>query len=1145
MSPVQFAIRSLRFHWRSNTAVALGVMAATAVLTGALVVGDSVRGSLRGLVTDRLGKVDDVLVTPHFFREQQAADLANEPSFKSQFDGIAPAIMLQGTIENASSDAKVKQRAGNVGVLGIGPEFWSWGSGGPKKPPTGDEIVLNEPLAEELHAKIGDEVVLRLPTAAEVPADSPLGRKTETVRSRRFTVSEIVPAEGLGRFGMQPTQLIPLNAFTSISPLQQMLAVDGRVNAILAAGDKQTDGAQYLDTNLHPTLTDYGVLLKKTPCGYFNLTSDRMLIEPAIEKAATKAFAADSAQPTFTYLANYILAGDGRGKIPYSTIAAVDFVDAPPLGPMKNKAGETIGPLQDDEIALNSWAADDLAAQGVTLKPGDAIEIQYFEPESTHGKVTETKHTFRLKDIVQLEGAADDRNFTPEVKGVTDEASIADWNPPFPYYPDRVRSTPPNNQDEQYWQKYRATPKAFVNLAQGRQLWASRFGNTSSIRIPPREGITEQSLSDALLKEITPKDLGFTFLPIKQMSLQAAAGTTPFAVLFLGFSMFIIAAALMLVLLLFRLSVDARAAEIGIVLAVGLQRSKARRMLLLEGALVAAIGALFGVIVGVGYAWLMLAGLKTWWLGAISTPFLHLFVSGESLAIGYISGVLVSLATIVWALRQMRRASVRRLLSGQADEGFSLTKRKRRLAPWIAALMIVGAIALGFSGMSLRDEAQAGAFFGAGALVLIALMLLIRDYLRADHGGALVGGSGALARLAVRNGGRFPTRSTLTIGLMASACFLIVAVSAFQLDPPKNGPTLGSGDGGFALIAQTDQPIYQDLNSADARRELGFDSKADELLAAAITANGPAIYPLRVQRGDDASCLNLYQPRQPRILGVNDEFIRRGGFAWVGTAATTEAEGHDPWQLLEGKSTDDAVPVVLDQNTALYSLHLYNGPGEVFEIDSPRGGKIKLRVVGLLKNSIFQGDLLVSEANFLKLFPDVSGYRYFLIATNETETQPIAQALETQLGDYGFDTQTTGSRLAEFFAVQNTYLATFRSLGGLGLLLGTLGLATVQLRNVIERRRELALLRAAGFRQSRLATLVMLENAALLVAGLATGIIAALVALAPHLFTGGAGIPWASLAAMLAIVLVVGLLAGLAAVSAAVRAPILEALRGE
>jgi putative ABC transport system permease protein len=236
---------------------------------------------------------------------------------------------------------------------------------------------------------------------------------------------------------------------------------------------------------------------------------------------------------------------------------------------------------------------------------------------------------------------------------------------------------------------------------------------------------------------------------------------------------------------------------------------------------------------------------------------------------------------------------------------------------------------------------------------------------------------------------------------------------------------------------------------------------------------------------------------------------------------------------------------MLDQNTALYSLHLYGGVGEIFEIDAPRGGKVNLRVVGLLKNSIFQGELLVSEANFLNLFPEVSGYRYFLVAAAPKKTEAVATALESQLGDYGFDTQSTTARLAEFFAVQNTYLATFRSLGGLGLLLGTLGLATVQLRNVIERRRELALLRAAGFRQSRLAKLVMLENAALLIAGLGTGIIAALIALAPHLFAGGAGVPWGSLLAMLAIVLVIGLLAGMTAVSAAVRAPLLQALRGD
>ncbi|HEV7225692.1 MAG TPA: FtsX-like permease family protein, partial [Pirellulales bacterium] len=149
------------------------------------------------------------------------------------------------------------------------------------------------------------------------------------------------------------------------------------------------------------------------------------------------------------------------------------------------------------------------------------------------------------------------------------------------------------------------------------------------------------------------------------------------------------------------------------------------------------------------------------------------------------------------------------------------------------------------------------------------------------------------------------------------------------------------------------------------------------------------------------------------------------------------------------------------------------------------------------------------------------------------------------LGDFGFDVEPTARRLAEFMAVQNTYLSTFQSLGGLGLLLGTFGVAVVQLRNVLERRGELALLRATGFRRSMLAEIVMLENATLLVGGLGVGVLAALVAVAPHLYAGGALVPWRSLAATLGLVLATGLLAGLLAVRAALSAPLLPALRGE
>ncbi len=456
--------------------------------------------------------------------------------------------------------------------------------------------------------------------------------------------------------------------------------------------------------------------LRKTDRGYFDLTSERMLLEPAVAAAAMKAFGAEGAQPVFTYLANYIMAGEGRGKIPYSTIAAVDFSKEPPLGPLLNREGRPIGPLAIGEIMLNSWAADDLAAQGTPVKPGDTIEITYFRPESTHGQVEESSYSLRLKDVTPLSGLADDPNFTPQVKGITDEASIADWNPPFPFDSARVRSAPPKDQDDKYWREHRATPKAFVSLAQGRSLWGSRFGDTTSVRIPAREGMTEQSLADRLLHELDPKALGFDFMPVKRLGLAAAAGTTPFALLFLAFSMFIIVAALMLVAVLFKLGVDQRAADIGIMLGVGFRRGLARRVLLLEALCVAIVGAAAGAAAGIGYAWLMIVGLKTWWLGAISTPFLDLYVTPASIAIGFASGVLASLATIAGAMWQLRRASVQRLLAGETEEIRPAFRRRSRWPVWIADALLLGAAASAIASVSLGMEIRAGGFFGAGRL---------------------------------------------------------------------------------------------------------------------------------------------------------------------------------------------------------------------------------------------------------------------------------------------------------------------------------------------------------------------------------------------------------------------------------------------
>ncbi len=1172
-SALRLVAASLLHHGRINLAVACGVAVAAAVLTGALLVGDSMRGSLRRLTLDRLGRIDEVLLADRFFRAKLADELAAEPGFSRCAAAAVPLILLRGSVENA--DPQSPARANQVNLIGSDGRFWQLGSKATPAVhlPGRREIVLNRPLARQLGVGVGDAVIVHLPKPAAIPAESTLGQRRDTILGQRLTVCDIIPAEGLGRFALRPNQQEPRNAYVSLAALQSRLGKDERVNALAVAG-RSVDAIpapqdhESLQSLLRPTLADYGLSLERTARGYLNLTSDRLILPSALERAISDHFRGEAAgvQPVLVYLANQIAIGPHT--IPYSTVAALDFTAAEPLGPFLDEHGKPLGPLADDQVALNSWAAGQLGA-----RVGDPVRITYFEPNRGEEGFRETSVTLRLAAIVPLTGAAADRALVPPLPGVTDRPSMLDWDPPFPFDPRRI-----GPEDKAYWKQHGPTPKAFVSLATGRRLWSSRFGQSTSLRIAAEGGRTASNPQSPIPNPflLPPFALrpppSFTFQPVKRQGLAAAAGTTPFGVLFLAFSSFLILAAVMLAALLFRLGIERRAAEIGILLALGFSRRAVGRLLAAEGFLVAAAGSALGVAAGVGYAALLLAGLQTWWLAAIVTPFLHLYVTPWSLAIGYAGGLLAAMLTILATVRRLARVAPRRLLAGQTGQE-SLRPLAWRRFPWrrrgveaaLAAAAVAPAVVLALA--PLREDVRAGAFFLAGGLALGCLLALVGVRLRSGATGkAVAAGRGNLLRMALASAARNPGRSTLTTGLVAAACFLIVAVGAFRVDPSRQGPALHSGNGGFALVAQSDQPIYADLNTPAGRRQLGFSSADERLLARCRVVS------LRVAGGDDASCLNLYRPRQPRLLGVPAALVQHDGFAW----ASVPEGCRNPWRLLSERNSEVGIrkseerrhamvaapnsdfripnsapcPVILERNTANYALDLWGGLGQRYEISDRRGRQFPLQVAALLADSIFQGDLLVDEWTLRAFDPEVSGYRFFLIEipagdASVAEVAEVQGALERTLGDYGLAAEPAAQRLAAFLAVQNTYLSTFQSLGALGLLLGTVGLAVVQLRNVLERRGELALLCAAGFPRTTLAALVVLENMLLLVLGLACGGLAALVAVLPHLLDRGATVPWASMAVALAMILGAGLLASLAAVRAVVRAPLLEALRRE
>jgi putative ABC transport system permease protein len=390
----------------------------------------------------------------------------------------------------------------------------------------------------------------------------------------------------------------------------------------------------------------------------------------------------------------------------------------------------------------------------------------------------------------------------------------------------------------------------------------------------------------------------------------------------------------------------------------------------------------------------------------------------------------------------------------------------------------------------------------------------------------------------LRNARYRPSRSVLSVALIAAATFLIVAVGAFRRGAEEIGDRQSSS-GGYALLAETLAPLMHDPATPAGREALNLDAD----LA------GGSIARFRLRPGDDASCLNLYRPQSPRLLGATDEFVRDNRFSFAKKMATTgpgAAEPEDPenpWMLLNRRFDDGAVPVIGDATSLAYVFHL--AVGDDFVMHGPDGQPLHLRIVASLRDSVLQSELIMAEAQFTRLFPRNEGYRVFLIEAAPTAAAALAAALETQLQDFGMDVQSTTERLASYHRVENTFLTTFQALGALGLVLGTLGLGTVLLRNVLERRRELALLQATGYRRTHLVQMVLAESAFLLGCGLALGVVCAGVAIAPAYMARAQAFPILPTLGLLAAVLGAGLLSTIMATRVVAKSPLLEALKNE
>lgn len=1132
----QLARKGLSFHRRAYLACLLAAATTTAIITGALVVGDSVRGSLRERALERLGAIDHAVLAPGWCREELASELASRPELAAP-RGVVPLIVARGRVESGDGGGAVA----GVNIFAVPPTFWGFW------PRTtnlavddlrGQTAWLNQRLASAIAAKLDGDVLIRIEKATDVAAETPTGERADRVRTLRVTAERVIEDRGPGLFRLDNAQEGAFNLFLPLSLLQRALDREGLVNALLVSTETLLDAEQFR-TLFRSTwrLADAGLsLASNEELGYVRLESRELLLTGAVLEAAQAAANSVGAQTleTLTYLANTI---ESNGKsIPYSTVTAVGSWQ--PSG--KPSSVGNWGELGERGIVLNRWAADDLGA-----KLNDEVRLDYFVVDDQH-EVVEKSATFQLKAVVPLEGVALDRGWTPNFPGISDAETYGEWDAPFPVHLERVREV-----DEKYWDDHRATPKAFVSFADGQRIWHSRFGRATSVRFRPLLGDSTATYAGVLaqmntrleleiLSHLEPARAGVVLQDIRSRSLRAANGATDFSMLFVSFSFFLIVSAIVLLALVFGLSCELRFREWGTLLAVGYRARDVTALLIREGRGIVNLGTLLGVVGGIGYAALLILGLKTLWKGAVNAPFLSLHIEPVTLVIGMVTTGLLSLVTIFFVSRRVARTTPITLLAGPGAR-IDISARHRGGRRWLAGTLTLGCVVLAVGlvvvGGSSDSLPPTAVFFGAGACGLVAglggVTLMIQ---RSARRHARTRGQRALFSLGVRNAGRAPRRSLLTVTVLACAAFLVVAVAAQRRDVSVDAPQLESGNGGFALVAESDTPLTLSLNTASGRDELTLRKET----VAALARSAP-VQAFRLRPGDDASCSNLYKPTSPRVLGAPRSFVDRGGFIWTSSLAESEREEKNPWTLLDRELDPGVIPAIGDQNTVLWILQ--SGLGRDIEIEDDEGRPLKLRLVALLSQSIFQGELVVSEANFLRHFPGRSGQSFFLVDAPMAVVPELESALRSDLKDYSLRIETTGERLATFKQVENTYLSTFQILGGLGLLLGTLGLGVVLYRSVNERRSELALLRAVGFSRRSISWLIYSETSMLLAVGLLVGGGSALISVIPQLIGPGSEVSVLGLVVTLVSILLSGLLAALFALRAALKAPLVPALR--
>jgi putative ABC transport system permease protein len=1047
------AIKSLRQRLALSLVCVAACALAISSLGASLGVGDALEKELERLARVRRGRATDVLTFSRpLSHDVEARVGAMSGKAAAVYDARARTRVPEGPhIEST--------------VLGIDDAFTTL-QGLPFGSPKGRDTFLSQALANALGVSVGETVLVDVPKARALSSSLLFGDRSGSQATVRLKVTRVLgPGDG-GEFTLRPSPDLPRTVFASLETLAGAVALNetkpgasvssrpALANRVLLSVSESSAKAEAVRTlGASFTLEDFGLRVSDQPLGAV-IHSSEATITPALESAIRGSLSAVP-QEALAYLATGI---DLREtSVPYSVVMGLSADE------LRTRSGTKASSSPNpNAIWLSEWTARDLSA-----KVGDKVTL-HFDLWREAGRLEPQAKEMVVEGIVPDAKSSLDRSLVPTYPGISDAPSLGEWEPPFPIELARIRP-----KDEEYWKRHGPSPKAYLEIEAARALFGDSGSRLTTLFVANAQAADIERDLLARLRQGPP--------PYAAQDLASASGASSaldFGAYFAGFSALLIMSALLVAAAFVRFLFETRSRELGVLRLCGWTAADVRRLCTMEASVISGLGSLLGLILvplaSIGLQQI----LRPVWARGISEP--PALVTAPSLVVSAILGFVLCAVALTLALRAtLKREPLDLLLSREGQPPSGSARRRDFLLPAAAAVAFVAVVVVMRTG-ALPDGPG---FFLLGGCVLTVGIGVIRAW-------AFRPGGSSAARDSVRlglRGLRFrPARMLLVATLLSSATFVVFAVSSFAKRDTSDRSAQGPR-GGFDLFIETSGPVFDDLATPDGRVRAGLGDKDGPLA-------GVAIARFRLREGEDTSCLNLYAPRNPRLLGVDKAFRDLGRFAFASSLGNNPAEKTNPWLLLNEGGADGTVPAIVDANSLQYVLH--KSLGDTMEIVDGHGRPLRLRFVAALKESALRSEILIAEESFQKFFPAAEGYRVFLAEVPGGEAE-IAQGFRDAWRDRGALVSGLADRLARYYEVENTYLASFQWLGALAAALSTLTLVAVAARSVFERRIEWFVLRALGFTPHDLRVIVASEITALALASVSLGALAAAIALLP------------------------------------------------